>query len=49
MKKIEEVRMKKEAERIKQKEIDRQEKIKNQASFTYQTNEAFERERFLLL
>ena len=28
----------------KQKEIDRQEKIKNQASFTYQTNEAFERE-----
>jgi len=43
MKKVEEIRKKKEKERIELKEIKRAEKIKNAETFTYQTNEAFER------
>jgi len=42
MKKIEEIRKKKEAERLKEKEIERENKIKNQETFTYKTNDAFE-------
>ena len=42
MKKIEEIRKKKEAERLAKKELERQEKIENQETFKYQTNEAFE-------
>ena len=42
MKKIEEIRKKKEAERLAKKEQERQEKIQNQETFKYQTNEAFE-------
>ena len=43
MKQVEEVRKRKEEERLKQKEIERLDKIKNQEKFTYQTNDAFER------
>ena len=42
MKKIEEIRKKKEAERLAKKELERQEKIEKQETFKYQTNEAFE-------
>ena len=46
MRAVEEVRKRKEEERIKSKEVQRQEKIQNQEKFTYQTNEAFERDWF---
>ena len=42
MKRLEEVRVQKEKERLKRKEEERQQKIQNQEAFTYQTHEAFE-------
>ena len=42
MKRLEEVRVQKEKERLQKKEQERQKKIQNQESFTYQTHEAFE-------
>ena len=43
MRQIEKVRKEKEEQRKKEKEWERAEKIKNQETFTYQTNDAFER------